>query len=196
LQSLEAYERFWQESSLSIHDPYFSEQREVMQNMKAFVLKHQNCFERSLACGHLTGSAFVVSEDFHYVLLTFHAKLKKWIQLGGHADGHPYLHDVALREAQEESGVEQFIFFPLLMENQNPIPFDLDIHLIPDSPKEKSHFHYDVRYLLITQKKIPLVITKESLDLKWIALDEVCFYTDEYSVIRQVNKLKMIKNYI
>jgi 8-oxo-dGTP pyrophosphatase MutT (NUDIX family) len=193
LQSLAAHEGFWKRSSLSLHDPYFFKQQEVIENMKDFVLSHQDCFERTLSCGHLTGSAFVVSEDFQEVLLTFHAKLKKWLQLGGHADGHPYLHEVALREAKEESGLEEFTFFPFLVENdRGPIPFDFDIHWISETPKEKAHFHYDVRYLLVA-KKNPLGITSESLDLKWIDLENISSFTREVSVLRQVEKFKIIK---
>ena len=43
-------------------------------------------------------------EDDHKVLLLFHTKLKRWLQPGGHADD-PNLARVALREAEEETGI-------------------------------------------------------------------------------------------
>ena len=39
------------------------------------------------------------------VLLTHHRKLDRWLQLGGHADGDRDLARVALKEAEEESGL-------------------------------------------------------------------------------------------
>ena len=34
-----------------------------------------------------------------------------------------------------------------------PRPFDLDIHEIPERPGEPAHFHLDVRYLLVGQRR-------------------------------------------
>ena len=40
------------------------------------------------------------------VLLLFHAKVQRWLQPGGHADGDGNLARVALREAEEETGID------------------------------------------------------------------------------------------
>ena len=98
--------------------------REAVALFSSFAAGHPDCCERTLAIGHFTGSAWLVSADGQRVLLTHHRKLHRWLQLGGHADGEGDLAAVALREAQEESGlgglsVEDFVF-------------DLDRHLIPE----------------------------------------------------------------
>jgi 8-oxo-dGTP pyrophosphatase MutT (NUDIX family) len=62
-------------------------------------------FTRERLEGHFTGSAWLVSGDGLRVLLTHHRKLGRWLQLGGHADGDRDLARVALREAEEESGL-------------------------------------------------------------------------------------------
>ena len=55
---------------------------------------------------HLTASAWVVSPDRKSVLMAYHNLYDSWAWLGGHADGESDLLAVALREAREESGIE------------------------------------------------------------------------------------------
>ena len=64
-----------------------------------FVQANENCFERDLLVGHLTGAAWIVDPSRSKVLLTHHRKLNRWLQLGGHADGDPDIFRVAQREA-------------------------------------------------------------------------------------------------
>ena len=52
-----------------------------------FLASQPDAFARSLAVGHVTGSAWLVDRAGARVLLTHHKKLGIWVQLGGHADG-------------------------------------------------------------------------------------------------------------
>ena len=112
-----------------------SEEILVKKKMTAFIETHENCFERSLKKGHITGSAWLLNKNGDKALLMHHAKLDIWVQLGGHADGDSDILNVAIKEAQEESGVIE-------IEPVSPHIFDLDIHNVGD------HFHYDIRFLL------------------------------------------------
>ena len=47
----------------------------------------ENAFDRNPDPGHVTGSAVIVSEDFRMMLMTHHAKLGRWLQLGAIATG-------------------------------------------------------------------------------------------------------------
>src|SRR5690348_11368424 len=105
-----------------------------------FLASAPQVFERSHAPGHFTGSAWLVSADGERVLLTHHRKLGRWLQLGGHADGDTDLARVALREAEEESGLRDLTVEPGI--------FDLDRHLIPARGAEAAHWHYDVCYVV------------------------------------------------
>ena len=66
--------------------------------------------------------------------------------------------------------------------------FDLDIHTIPERGDEPEHQHFDVRYLFETNRDAPLVVSDESNDLAWIALDDIEALTSERSILRMVEK--------
>ena len=141
-----------------------------------------NCFQKDNQIGHFTGSAWVVSPDRTQILMTHHKKLNMWLQLGGHADGSEDLINVAMREAKEESGFENFILVSDKI-------FDLDIHEIPATSADTKHIHYDVRFLLEADpENNEIIISDESHDVRWIHLDEVLNRNSEDSMKRMVDK--------
>lgn len=157
------------------------DEAETVSRFIDFVRGEADCFERSLAVGHVTGSAWIVNADGSQVLLTHHRKLDRWLQLGGHADGDPDVLAVALKEAREESGLDDF-------EVLRAGIFDLDIHPIPARKSDPEHLHYDVRYLLRATGATDYVVSDESHDLRWVPLDEVASLTTEDSMTRMVRK--------
>lgn len=146
-----------------------------------FVEEHADCLVRSCVPGHLTGSAWIVDKGQTQILLTHHRKLEKWLQLGGHADGEIDLSAVALREAQEESGLASVRLVSTEL-------FDVDRHWIPERKGEPGHYHYDLRFLVEADVEEPLVVTNESKDLAWVALTEVARLNPEESMLRMVRK--------
>lgn len=153
--------------------------------LRQFVETEPRCFERGLLSGHVTGSSWIVDRERQHVLLTHHRKLNRWLQLGGHADGDPDIHRVALREAREESGLGEL----------RPVTeglFDVDVHAIPARGDEPRHLHYDVRVLLEADRGAPLVISEESHDLAWVALEDVARLGADSSVLRMVEKTRAV----
>lgn len=145
-----------------------------------FVEREAACFERSTAEGHVTGSAWLLAPDHETVLLTHHAKLNAWMQLGGHADGEHDVLKVALTEAREESGIEHIE--PVSIEI-----FDVDIHLIPARKNDGEHYHFDVRYVL-RALHTDHVVSHESHDLAWVDPCRMHDYTTEDSMLRMAAK--------
>jgi 8-oxo-dGTP pyrophosphatase MutT (NUDIX family) len=131
-----------------------------------FLQRAAPVFERAHAEGHFTGSAWVVSADGERVLLTHHRKLGLWLQPGGHADGDTDLARVALREAEEETGV------PGLALETREI-FDLDRHAIPARRDEPQHLHWDVRYVVRAGGDERFVVSEESHALAWRRVEDV-----------------------
>ncbi|WP_201313162.1 NUDIX hydrolase [Dyella sp. EPa41] len=122
-------------------------------------------FRRESVEAHFTGSAWLVSADNERVLLTHHRKLGRWLQLGGHADGDVDLARVALREAEEESGIVGL--------SVEPAPFDLDRHRIPARGAEPEHWHYDVRYVVRAGASEAFVVSEESHALAWRPIRQI-----------------------
>ncbi|RPE81995.1 NUDIX hydrolase [Vulcaniibacterium tengchongense] len=116
-------------------------------------------FRRERLAGHFTASCWLVDRAGARVLLTHHRKLGRWLQLGGHADGDRDLARVALREAEEESGLGGLTVEPGL--------FDLDRHWIPARGDVPGHWHYDARFVVRAGTDERYVVSEESHDLAW-----------------------------
>jgi 8-oxo-dGTP pyrophosphatase MutT (NUDIX family) len=145
------------------------------------LLKSNDAFQRTHLPGHITGSAWIVNKNRDQTLLVHHAKLNKWVQPGGHADGDENILQVALREAEEETGLKNFKITKTI--------FDIDIHTIPERKDFPQHQHYDIRYLLEADTNEQIVVSDESHDVKWVYLSELEKFTLERSVLRMKEKL-------
>ena len=162
--------------------PMYPEERAYKEETLRFVEDNPNCFERTLAKGHITASAWLLSKDNTKALLMHHKKLNRWFQLGGHCDGDSDVFKVAIKEAQEESGIQDIVAV-------YPGIFDIDVHLIPaNSRGEKEHFHYDVRFLLQVKSDEQVVQNSESNEIRWVGKDIKLLPTQENSIIRMVQK--------
>lgn len=152
----------------------------------AFVESEPRCFERALAPGHVTGSAWIMSRDGSRVLLTHHRKLNIWVQPGGHADSDPDVAAVAAREALEETGLPG-------LDLRGEGIFDLDIHSIPARGDAAAHEHFDVRFTFQTTTSEDFKVSAESHALAWVALDELEKFTREPSLLRMREKWRRMR---
>ena len=168
---------------LAQHAPSDTDEARDVARIDAFVRANADCFGRSNRAGHITGSAFVV-DPAGRVLLTHHAKLERWLQVGGHSDPHEHNPAVtALREAREESGLEDLV----LVETR---PLDIDAHRIPARRGEPAHDHLDFRYVVRTRRPDALVVSAESHELRWFGLAELTRMPFDDALHRAVGKLR------
>jgi 8-oxo-dGTP pyrophosphatase MutT (NUDIX family) len=145
------------------------------------LLKHPRAYHRDHLPGHITGSAWVLNQDRTQVLLVHHAKLNRWLQPGGHADGDEDVLAVALRELEEETGLKG-------VQSLLPGIFDIDIHPIPTRKDFPQHDHYDVRFAFMANDQEPLLVSEESHAVQWVLLSELDRFTDSESVHRMARK--------
>jgi 8-oxo-dGTP pyrophosphatase MutT (NUDIX family) len=158
-----------------------------LRQMIAFAGTHDDPFDRSIAEGHFTGSAVVVSSDGERVLLVFHRKLQCWLQPGGHADpGETAGEEVALREAREETGIEALALHP-----DAPRPLDVDIHRIPQRGDTPAHDHLDLRYLVVAapgSEASPCTV--ETRGARWIGWNDVGGLRPDLPMRRMLEKAR------
>lgn len=132
---------------------------EVVAQFLALAADPADPFVRERLEGHFTGSAWLVNAAGTHLLMTHHRKLDRWLQLGGHADGDRDLAAVALKEAEEESGLADLVVEPRI--------FDLDRHWIPERKDVPGHWHYDARYVVRATGSEDFAISDESHALAW-----------------------------
>jgi len=153
-----------------------------------FIRQHHNCFDRSQWPGHITGSAWVINPSRDRVLLLHHRKHDQWFQPGGHADGDADILRVALREAQEETGLPaeaiRLVDFNI---------FDVDIHTIPASERGPEHLHFDIRFLVEIDDRLPVPGNTESHQILWLPLEEVTKYNNNLSTCRMLEKSRRLR---
>jgi len=139
------------------------DQNAVRHTMLAFLAARPDACARACEPGHLTASALVLDYNSTHVLLTLHPRVGRWIQLGGHCeDTDATLVDAALREAQEESGVDQLHIDPMVLH--------LDTHPVTCSLGIPTR-HLDVRFLVRAERDAQIVRSAESVDLRWWPVD-------------------------
>jgi 8-oxo-dGTP pyrophosphatase MutT (NUDIX family) len=146
-------------------DSHEASRREIL----AFLDAHPDALHRSCREGHLTGSALVVDPATRHILLLFHAKVQRWLQPGGHADGDAHLARVALREAEEETGIAGLqVVTPAI---------DLDVHVFHNAAgTEPDHLHLDVRHLVLAPPGAETTGNHESEGLAWVPLERLGAY--------------------
>ncbi len=167
---------------LEKHSPIDENELKMANETIEFVKTNEDCFKRELLIGHVTGSAWIVNATRTHVLMMHHRKLNQWFQPGGHCDGDPDVLNVALKEANEETGLKN-------LKVVNGEIYDVDVHQIPERKGIPAHFHYDVRFLIEADMNEPLIVTEESNDLAWVSLEKIAEYNDSESIMRMARKI-------
>jgi 8-oxo-dGTP pyrophosphatase MutT (NUDIX family) len=131
----------------------------------AFLDAREDACRRECAPGHITASALVLDDTGRKVLLTLHPRLGRWVQLGGHCeDSDADIVSAALREATEESGVDDLRLSPDLAA--------INVHALTCSLGVPTR-HLDLQFVAHAPAGAQIVVSEESVDLRWWPADEL-----------------------
>lgn len=123
--------------------------------------------------------------------MAYHRIYDSWAWTGGHADGESDLLRVAIREAQEESGLKTVV--PVTEK-----PFSIEILTVDGHEKRgayvPSHLHLNVTYLLRGDESEPLRVKEdENAGVCWFSPDEAILKCTEPWMIKRVYSKLMEK---
>jgi 8-oxo-dGTP pyrophosphatase MutT (NUDIX family) len=148
--------------SLTAWIPPNEDQELLRKEYVDYLQTHPDAMTRASRPGHLTASCVILDEAGARTLLVLHTKIGLWVQPGGHCEGDDRtLREAALREGREETGVEG------LEASQEPLV--LSKHCAPCGAES----HYDVQFLVTAPADAKLVVSEESHDVRWFAVDEL-----------------------
>lgn len=148
---------------------------------KEMIIECINTFEdvltRENKMCHFTASNWIVNKERTKVLMIYHNIYKSWAWTGGHADGDSNLLHVALKEAEEETGLKNLKIL------SNGI-FGLQILTVDSHIKRgkfvPSHLHLDCCFLLEADESEAVKIkADENSGVEWIDIDKATEITNE-----------------
>ena len=173
---------------LAAHSPADAREAESLAWMRRLVAGPEDPFARENPVGHVTASAVVARPGGEAFLLVFHRKLSRWLQPGGHVEhSDASVFSAALREASEETGIRLSGFEAPLGETI----LDVDVHEIPARKKEPAHHHFDVRFVLTTEREIDLAASDDpTRPIEWRSWEDVMSSGVDDSLARALEKAR------
>jgi 8-oxo-dGTP pyrophosphatase MutT (NUDIX family) len=152
------------EELLADYQPENEAERADVQRIRAMVAGAADPWSRSTPL-HITASAVIVHPDTGRVLLRWHQRQRAWLQAGGHGDpGESDPLAVALREAEEESGLTDLKAWP------DGRLWHAVIVNVTASATEPAHHHADLRFVLATDTPEAARPEKPDAPLRWLTL--------------------------
>lgn len=174
-------------NELEKYVPY-NEQEE---NDKEMMLKYIDTFEdvltRENRMCHFTASSWIVNKERTKILMIYHKIYDSWAWTGGHCDGDSDMLHVALKEATEETGIENF---KVLSDGIYSIEIvSVDGH-VKRGKYVPTHLHLNISYLLEADEHDELRIKEdENSGVKWIDISEINNVVSEPKMIPIYEKM-------
>ncbi len=169
------------------YNPYNEQEKKDKEIMLKALDSFGDIFERSNEIAHFTASNWIVNKERTKVLMAYHNIYNSWAWTGGHADGDTNLMNVAIKEAREETGINDFRVISNGIYSIEILPVDGHIKR---GKYVATHLHFDVCYLLEADENDTLKIKEdENSGVKWININEVLNFISEANMLPVYSKL-------
>jgi ADP-ribose pyrophosphatase YjhB (NUDIX family) len=178
------------------YEPFNEQEEKDKELMLKYIDTFDDVLTRNNEMCHFTASNWIVNKDRTKVIMIYHNIYNSWAWTGGHADGDGNLEHVALKEANEETGLEN-----LKVLSDGPLGIQIltvDSH-IKRGKFVASHVHLDCCFLLEADEKEPLRIKDdENSGVKWIDIDKAVELSTEPKmkpIYKKLNEKVLTKKY-
>lgn len=157
--------------------PYNEQEKADKELMLKYIDTFEDVLTRKNEMCHFTASNWIVNKERTKALMAYHNIYKSWAWTGGHADGDSNLLNVALKEAEEESGLKNLKLL------SNGI-FGIQILCVDSHIKRgkfvPSHLHLDCCFLFEANENEAITIKPdENSKVNWIDINKVVEITNE-----------------
>lgn len=173
--------------------PYNEQEKSDKAIMLKFIDEVDDILTRENGIAHFTASNWIVNKEKSKVLMIYHNIYKSWAWTGGHADGEEDLLKVALREANEETGITNLRVLSDGIFGLQILPVD---EHIKRGKYVSAHLHLDCCFLIeADENELTRIKQDENSGVKWVDIDEAVKITNEPRMIPVYTKLnEKLKN--
>lgn len=168
------------------YKPVNPQEEHDRKQMLEFIEHNGDYLERKNLAGHFTASMWTVNKARTKTLMAYHNIYDSWAWIGGHADGMEDLCAVAMKELQEETGVNHA---RLVSEEV----FSLETLTVDGHVKRgvwvPSHLHFNLTYLAEAEEEEKLMIREEENSaVQWWTFEEALKVSTEPWMVEHIYK--------
>lgn len=173
--------------------PYNEQEKSDKSIMLKYIDEVDDVLTRENGIAHFTASNWIVNKEKSKVLMIYHNIYKSWAWTGGHADGEEDLLKVALREANEETGITNLRVLSDGIFGLQILPVD---EHIKRGKYVSAHLHLDCCFLIeADENELTRIKQDENSGVKWVDIDEAVKITNEPRMVPVYKKLnEKLKN--
>ena len=172
---------------LENYQPKNKQEETDKEAMLTFITRNDDCLLRSNLVGHFTSSAIIVNKDTSKVLFIHHNIYNSWAWVGGHNDGDEDSLYVALKEAKEETGLNDF---KVVSKEIAGIDTIYVMSHIKKGIFVSDHLHFNITYILQANEADKVTIKPdENSGVRWFNIEELDSIVDEPRMKPIYNKL-------
>ena len=162
---------------IALYKPFNQQEVNDKKTILDLMTVHCNLLSRKNETAHFTVSAWVVNKDFTKIVMAYHNIYQSWSWLGGHADREKDFLQVALREVNEETGLN-------CLQAVSSEIFSLEVLDVSAHVKHEkivpAHLHLNATFLILADEKEKLRIKPdENSAIAWVQLKDVAEKSEE-----------------